>query len=301
MNAHKNALQIKVMQLVAVPAAEPPRYEQGCAARHSLLDLVGHLSLLGTQGNSGILCGHIVAYNAGHELCTNFVRQIAISQHRGLLEAVPWLLTQDERRMMLAAAVQYSQLHQKREASHEYLCAAAGTDAYAYTAAAAARRMRCSPVYNGFRQPIVNANESEAAQLKQDAKEFLNMQEWQVFKRRDTRRSEAEQMASDYLESDRVIADRMRHAEERHLREFANDVSEPDSNDTEGSRAGGGDGGSGGRRGGRVGFNQDPEVSASQSESQRSESQQQQSRQRGKAQGGRRSQRRSASRRKPSS
>ena len=73
-----------------------PRYETGNAARHCLCDLVGDVSLLGGRGNTGLLCGHIVAHNPDFHLQTDFLRAVSRGIARGDVRPWPFVITDAE-------------------------------------------------------------------------------------------------------------------------------------------------------------------------------------------------------------
>jgi UDP-3-O-[3-hydroxymyristoyl] N-acetylglucosamine deacetylase len=53
------------------------RFHDDEPCRHELLQLVGALSLLGADGNAGLPCGHVVAFNADASLMLEFVMKLA--------------------------------------------------------------------------------------------------------------------------------------------------------------------------------------------------------------------------------
>lgn len=61
-----------------------------------MCDLLGDISLLAHNGGSGLLLGHLVAYNADHCLQQEFVQRVAQCIETGDVEAWPFLLTKKE-------------------------------------------------------------------------------------------------------------------------------------------------------------------------------------------------------------
>jgi hypothetical protein len=61
-----------------------------------MIRTLGDLSLLGDFGNSGILCGHLVVYNADHVLMQNFVRRVKDAIEQGSIIRWPFMLTPEE-------------------------------------------------------------------------------------------------------------------------------------------------------------------------------------------------------------
>jgi hypothetical protein len=61
-----------------------------------MIRTLGDLALLGEFGNSGILCGHLVVYNADHVLMQNFVRRVKDAIAQRSIVRWPFMLTQNE-------------------------------------------------------------------------------------------------------------------------------------------------------------------------------------------------------------
>lgn len=77
-------------------AEEEPRFAYGSAARHALVDVVGDLSLLGGRGQTGLLCGHVVAYNPDHVLTSKFLKAVEAAIDDGTVAPFPFMLTDEE-------------------------------------------------------------------------------------------------------------------------------------------------------------------------------------------------------------
>jgi UDP-3-O-acyl-N-acetylglucosamine deacetylase len=69
-------------------------------ARHALMDVMGDLALLGDKGNSGIPCGHVIAFNAGHDLVMDFIIHCAEAIEAGDIQEFPFMLLPSEVRML---------------------------------------------------------------------------------------------------------------------------------------------------------------------------------------------------------
>lgn len=52
------------------------RFSDDEPARHRIVDLIGDLSLAATGGSAGLPVGHVVAFNADHDLHVKFVRAL---------------------------------------------------------------------------------------------------------------------------------------------------------------------------------------------------------------------------------
>mmetsp|Transcript_11759 Transcript_11759/g.22429 ORF Transcript_11759/g.22429 Transcript_11759/m.22429 type:complete len:463 (+) Transcript_11759:218-1606(+) len=54
----------------------PPLRYSNEPVRHKMLDLIGDMALLASNGNAGLPIGHVVAFKAGHELHVKFARKV---------------------------------------------------------------------------------------------------------------------------------------------------------------------------------------------------------------------------------
>jgi UDP-3-O-acyl-N-acetylglucosamine deacetylase len=109
------------ISLTHAPCADGSvRYRENEEARHNLCDLLGDISLLAYNGGSGLLLGHLVAYNADHCLQQEFVQRVAKCIEAGDVEAWPFLLTKDEAEKAIKdEKVQLERQIEETERGHE--------------------------------------------------------------------------------------------------------------------------------------------------------------------------------------
>jgi UDP-3-O-[3-hydroxymyristoyl] N-acetylglucosamine deacetylase len=67
---------------------------------------MGDLALCGAGGNSGVPCGHVVTYNADHELRQAFVQEILKAVEQGEVREFPYMLTPSELAQVIEAQKQ---------------------------------------------------------------------------------------------------------------------------------------------------------------------------------------------------
>ena len=72
------------------------RFHNDEPARHAVMDLMGDLALLGDKGHSGLPCGHLVAFNASHDLVMDFVIHCAEAIEAGDVQEFPFMLLPSE-------------------------------------------------------------------------------------------------------------------------------------------------------------------------------------------------------------